>query len=160
MMRLLMVASTSYGILAQSGGHEVLRLDGADGDDVLVGAPVAHHPHRLDRQQHREDLACPAVELGGDDLLEDDLVAVPQDTQPLVGDVAEDADGEARPGERVAPDDLVGEAEDLPELADLVLEEVAKGLDQLEAELFGQAADVVVELDVGARCRRGRGRTR
>ena len=56
---------------------------------------------------------------------------------------------QARAGEGVTPDDVLGQAQVLADHADLVLEEVAQGLDQLEAELGGQAADVVVELDVG-----------
>ena len=53
------------------------------------------------------------------------------------------------PGERLAPDDLGGQAELLADQADLVLEQRAQRLDQLELEVVGQAADVVVGLDVG-----------
>ena len=59
------------------------------------------------------------------------------------------------PGERLAPDDLGRQAELLADPADLVLEQRAQRLDQLELQVVGQAADVVVALDVrGARCRR------
>jgi hypothetical protein len=34
-----------------------LRLHGAQRDDRFVGAAVAHHAHRLDRQEHGEGLA-------------------------------------------------------------------------------------------------------
>ena len=61
------------------------------------------------------------------------------------GDLAQAADGQAGAGERVPPDQRVGQAELEAEAADLVLEQVAERLDQLEAELFGQAADVVVD---------------
>ena len=64
-----------------------------------------------------------------------------------LGDFAEAADGQARAGERVPPDDFLGQAELQAELADFVLEQVAQRLDQLEAELRRQAADVVVQLD-------------
>ena len=50
----------------------------------------------------------------------------------------------------MAPDDRVGEAEHLAELPHLVLEEIAQRLDELEAEILGKAADVVVQLDVRA----------
>ena len=69
----------------------------------------------------------------------------------LARDRAEDADGEAGAGERVPPDDLVGQPEQVADLAYLVLEQLAERLQELEAELFGQAADVVVALDRRAR---------
>ena len=47
------------------------------------------------------------------------------------------------------PDDVLGQAQHFADSADFVFEEIAEGLDQLEAELFGQAADVVMEFDVG-----------
>ena len=52
-------------------------------------------------------------------------------------------------GERLAPDDLGGQAELLADQPHLVLEQGAQRLDQLELEVVGQAADVVVGLDVG-----------
>ena len=47
------------------------------------------------------------------------------------------------------PDDLLRQAQLQAELAHFVLEQVAQRLDQLEAKFFGQAADVVVQLDGG-----------
>ena len=64
-------------------------------------------------------------------------------------DLADDADAEPGPGERLAPDDLVGQAELGADRAHLVLEQVAQRLDQLEAHVLGEAADVVVALDRG-----------
>ena len=54
------------------------------------------------------------------------------------------------PGERLAPDQAVGQAELGGYHADLVLEEGAQRLDQVEVEVLGQAADVVVDLIVAA----------
>ena len=51
------------------------------------------------------------------------------------------------PGERVAPDELLGQAELAAERAHLVLEQLAQRLDQLQVHALGQAADVVVRLD-------------
>ena len=39
------------------GGHKVVGNHRPDGADLLVGALVAHHAHRADRQQDRERLA-------------------------------------------------------------------------------------------------------
>ena len=48
------------------------------------------------------------------------------------------------PGERLAPQHVPRQAELGAELADLVLEQLAQRLDQLELHALGQAADVVV----------------
>ena len=138
-------------MLRPVGGHEVLALDGADGDDAVVAAGVAHHADGADRQQHGEDLGGLAVEVVGDEFFQHDLVGVAEHVEPLGRDVADDADREAGAGERVTPDDVLGQAERFADLADLVLEQVAERLDELEAEFLGQAADVVVQLDVGGR---------
>ena len=60
---------------------------------------------------------------------------------------ADDPDREARAGERLAPDEPLGQAELGADRADLVLEERAQRLDELELQVVGQAADVVVGLD-------------
>ena len=62
-------------------------------------------------------------------------------------DFAEDAHGQAGSGERLAPDDFLGQAQFQAEQADFVLEQAFQGFDELELHLFGQAADVVMALD-------------
>ena len=52
-------------------------------------------------------------------------------------------------GERLAPHDLLGQAELLADRAHLVLEQVAQRLDELEVHVVGEPADVVVRLDRG-----------
>src|SRR5262245_31762305 len=52
-------------------------------------------------------------------------------------------------GEGLPPDDLRRQAELLTEAAYLVLEQRAQRLDQPELQVVGQAANVVVRLDVG-----------
>ena len=49
------------------------------------------------------------------------------------------------------PDDVLRQAQLHAQPADLVLEQVAQRLDQLEAQVLGQSADVVVQLDRGGR---------
>ena len=90
-----------------------------------------------------------AVEAGAGELLAGDRVGLAQDVEPLAGDLADDPDAQAGAGERLAPDDLGRQAELLADQADLVLEQRAQRLDELELEVVGQAADVVVGLDVG-----------
>ena len=84
---------------------------------------------------------------GALDLVHDDPVAGAQGVELLAGDLADDADGEAGAGEGLAEDHLLGQAEGEADLAHLVLEEIAQGLDELEGHVLREAADVVVRLD-------------
>ena len=101
-----------------------------------------------------------AVQVGGLDLVDDDPVGLAQRVQPLARDLADDPDGQARAGERLAQDHRVGQAQLQADLADLVLEQVAQRLDELEAQVGRQAADVVVGLDLLGGLRLGGGRSR
>ena len=49
------------------------------------------------------------------------------------------------------PDDVFRQPELQTQRADLVLEQIAERLDQLEGQILGQSADVVVQLDRGGR---------
>ena len=117
---------------------------------MAVGAAVALDADGADvGEQHDRELPDVAVEAGAGELLAGDRVGLAQDVEPLAGDLADDPDAEARARERVPPDDLGGQAELLADQPDLVLEQGAQRLDQLELEVVGQPADVVVGLDVG-----------
>ena len=107
-------------------------------------------PTRADvGQQHHRHLPDVAVQAGAGQLLAGDGVGLAQDVEPLAGDLADDPDAQARPGERLAPDDLGRQPELLADQPHLVLEQRAQRLDQLELQVVGQPADVVVGLDVG-----------
>ena len=49
----------------------------------------------------------------------------------------------------MSPDDGFGQAEDFADSAHFIFEKIAEGFDEVEAELFGEAADVVVQFDIG-----------
>ena len=108
-------------------GHRAERAD------VVVGAAVAHHADGADREEHGEGLPDRVVEAVAADLVEVDRVGLAQDRELVAGDLARAADGEAGAGEGVAADEAVGQAELAAEGADLVLEELAQRLDELEA---------------------------
>src|SRR5207248_6973567 len=91
------------------------------------------------------DLAVEPVAL---DLVDHDPVGVAEDLEALRGHLAEAADGEPRARERLSIDHLLRHAELEPDRPHLVLEEVAQRLDELEAQAWRQAADVVVGLDL------------
>src|SRR5579864_5799972 len=128
-------------------GHSVFRVDGADGAGVGVGALVAHHAHRHDRQQHGERLPDFSVEPGGFDLCNHDVIGLLQQRDALGGDLAEDANGKPGPGEGLALQNLFRHGEVAADAADLVFEKIFERLNELELHLFGQSTDVVVGLD-------------
>ena len=135
--------------------HRVDGVHAADGAGVLVGALVAHHPHRAARQQHREGL--PDVTVAGQlaHFLLDAAVRLLQKPHLLARHLAEDAHAEPRTGKRLAVEERGIHAEKPTHRAHLVLEEVAERLDELELEVGRQPADVVVALD-GLRWAAGR----
>ncbi len=126
-----------------------MGFDGSDRNHAFVGAPVTHDANGLDGEQDSEDLAGLAIEAGGDDLFEQDFVGVADDFELLFGDIAQDPHSQTGPREWVTPDDGIGEPEDRAQGADFVFEEFTQRLDEIEPELFGEAADIVVEFDVG-----------
>src|SRR5207253_6191049 len=70
-------------------------------------------------------------------------------------DLAQHADGEPRPRDRLPRNDRFRQTQLAPERADFVLEELAQRLDQPHLHPLGQAADVVVALDGSARALEG-----
>ena len=98
-----------------------------------------------------------AVQVGRLDLVDDDPVGLAQRVEPLARDLADDPDRQARARERLAQDHRLGQAHLQADLADLVLEQVAQRLDELEAQVGRQAADVVVGLDLLGGLRLGGG---
>ena len=100
---------------------------------MAVGAAVALDADGPDvGEQHDRALPDLAVEPGGGELGADDGVGLLEQVEPLLGDLADDADAEAGAGERLAADDRLGQPELAADGADLVLEERAERLDQLE----------------------------
>ena len=68
----------------------------------------------------------------------------------LVGrDLADNAYAEPRPGERLAPHDLIGQSQLSADLANLILEQGSQRLHQFELHIVGQATNIVMTLDLG-----------
>jgi hypothetical protein len=110
-----MRASTSYGIARPVGGHRVLGRTGPQDDRVAVRAAVALHADRADvGEQHDGALPHVAVEAGARQLLAGDGVGLAQQVEPLLRDLADDADAEARARERLAPHDRLGQPSSSP----------------------------------------------
>ena len=80
-------------------------VDGAERADVLVGAAVAHHADGAHRQQHGEGLPDRVVEAAACGSRRGRSRRPGAGREPLAGDLAQAADGEAGAGEGVAPDE-------------------------------------------------------
>ena len=121
------------------GGHEIGRLDEPQCDQVLalITSPIPHDADRAHGDQDGKRLPDLAVPVRGPDLVNDDLVDVLKQRHALGCHLADNADGQPRPGERMPPDDFTGQAKVLACGPHFVLEEVAERLDQLEIKLLG-----------------------
>src|SRR5256714_5480176 len=73
-------------------------------------------------------------------------------------DRPEHAHRETGAGERMPPEDVLGNPELRTDAADLVLEQPAERLDDLERHDLGKSTDVVMRLDASARFRFARAR--
>ncbi len=69
----------------------------------------------------------------------------------LRGDLADDADAETRSGKRMAANQRGADAQPAADPADLVLEQEAQRLHNLEIHLLREASDIVVGLDYDSR---------
>src|SRR5215469_10735301 len=128
-------------------GHEIHGLDRAQGDHVVVAAPIAHHSNRAYGQKHRECLAHTVVEIVTAQLLDEDGIGTPQELGVLPAHLAEDTHTEPWARERMAVDHLPRQAELDSQAPYLVLEQLAQRLDELEMHALGESTDVVMRLD-------------
>lgn len=86
------------------GSHEVAGGDGAERQGVIVGAAVAHDAHGAGIGEDGKVLVDVLVLAGGGDLLPVDGVGIPEGVQLLLGQIADDPDGQAGTGEGLAHD--------------------------------------------------------
>ena len=128
--------------------HKVGGGHGTQSNGVIVGALVTHNADTAHVGQRGKVLAGA---LGHGQLayfLAPDGVGILDDSDLFGGHIADDADGQARAGEWLTGDQVLGQAQLAASLTDLVLEQVAQRLDNLlEVHIIRQAADVVVALD-------------
>src|SRR5581483_12193108 len=98
-------------------------------DRVSVGPRVALDADGADRRQDAERLPQVAVETCTAHLLLEDRIGLAQNLEPVRSHLADDADREAGPGERLPPHHPLGHAELLTHPPHLVLEEEPERLD-------------------------------
>ena len=133
--------------LGHVGRDGVDGVDGTDDNGPIIGALAVRHAGGLEIGHDREILPDLALEAILGELLAEDGVGFAHSLEPVARDGADAADAEAGAGERLPEDHVVGQAEGLADDADFILIQELDRLDQLEVQVFGQAADVVVALD-------------
>ena len=131
------------------GGHRVVAGHGADRDHVAVGALVALHADRADVGQHAEATATArgtgrpcGSRPGGSRRPRAATSSRSRVASPPTIRIASPG-----PGNGWRQTSRSGRPSSAPTAADLVLEQRPQRLDELELEVVGQAADVVVGLD-------------
>ena len=131
-------------------GHEVAREDGSERYGMVVRPAVAHDADASHVRERGEVLTECLVDAGSGDLFAIDSIGLLHNLDLLRCDLADDADAKAGAGERLAIDEMLGDAKLAASLSHLVLEQEAQRLDDLlEVDAVGQAADIVVALDDG-----------
>ncbi len=115
-----------------------------------VRAPVALNTDRPHvGKEHNGALPDLGIQPRRGQFLTGDGVGITQDFETVSGDLTHDTDAKTGPRKGLATDDDLGKPQLAADGAYLVFEEGAKGLDEVELEVFGQPTDVVVALDVG-----------
>ena len=148
-MRFEMRASTSYGSRVQSA---VMASSLETGRSTIGWPYVRPSPwtptERTSASSTTGHCQISCVEPRAGQLLAGDGVGVTQNLETVSGDLTHDPDAEAGARKRLAADDHLRKTEFAADRAHLVLEEGAQRLDELELQVFGEPADVVVRLDV------------
>ena len=93
------------------GGHQVVRLHGAERNGVVVGAEIAHYADRTEVREGGKVLAKLALKARLLNFLAVDAVCLLDYLNLLRRDFADDADAESRAREGLAVYELFGEAE-------------------------------------------------
>ena len=135
------------GDLLDGGGHGIGGVDGADDGRPALVAALVLDTDGLDVGNGDEVLPDLLGQAALVELLAQDGVGLAQGLQTVTGDGTQAADAQTGAGEGLTVDHCMGQAQSLADHADLVLEQQLDGFDQLEVQVLGQTAHVVVGLD-------------
>ena len=136
------------GQLGHRGGHRVTGIDSAEHDQVsfralafLIDTDALEVGHDGEVLPH---FACETVR---GEFFTENSVRFADDFQSLTGDGTDATNAETGAREGLTIYHIVGKTERFAYDADFVLEEELHRLDELEFQILGQSADVVVRLD-------------
>ena len=93
------------------GRHKVGSGNTAERQGIVISSAVAHNAHRAHIGQHGKILADLGIETGVSDLLPEDGVCIPKGIRLLLGDLADDADGQAGAGEGLTLNQILRQAQ-------------------------------------------------
>src|SRR5262249_17416125 len=134
--------------------HSIMTLHDPERHGVLVGALIAHHPHRSNRTKNSERLPEFIVPVGRFHFAYDDFVRLSQDRKAFLRDIAEDSHRETGTRKRLAKYDFARQLKLETHLPNLILEKMTERFEQLKIHRFRQSADIVMALDEGGRISR------
>ena len=137
------------GQVLDSDLHDVGGVDGADDAGPVKCALAVFDAGGLEVRNDGEVLPYLAFEAVLCELLAEDSVGLADSFETVAGDGAGAADAQAGAGERLTVNHIGGKAQSSSDFADFVLEEGQDRLNQLELQILGKAACVVVSLDAG-----------
>lgn len=143
-MRFVTFASTSQE-LRRFRRHKVAGHDGPQGNGVIIGTAVSHNPYGAHIGEGGEILAQLLVGSCPGHLLPVDVVGILNNLYLLSGNLADDADAQARSREGLTADEMLRDSQGAAHLPDFILKEKSEGLhDFLEVHIVREAAYVVV----------------
>src|SRR4051812_47864957 len=116
---------------------------------MIVSPAVALNTNALDRQENREGLPDLVVDAFVVKRLDEDLVDLAENLKPLGRDLADNPDRKPRSRKGVPLEKSLGHFQMTTHRPDLVLEKLAKRLDQAKWQPLGKPAYIVVRLDRG-----------
>ena len=135
------------GDVLDGGGHRVGGVDSAQDDGPCKGAFAVLDADALEIGNDGEVLPYSALESVLRELFAQDRVRLADAFETVAGDRAEAAYAQSGTGERLTEYHIIGQTQRLADDSYFVLEQQLDRLDQLELQILGQTADVVVRLD-------------
>ena len=124
--------------------HSVARVDGADYYRPFEAAQAFLYADGLVVRNESEVLPDPALKPRVREFFAEDRVGFSDGFEPVARDGAEAAYSETGAGERLTVYHVVGQTESVSYHPDLILEEELQRLNELESEILGQTAHVMV----------------
>ena len=100
-------------------------------------------------EEHNRKLPNAVREISAFNFFTRDCVRFPQYGEVVGSDLANNANREPGPGERMARDDCIWQSELAANRTNLVLKERTQRFDELELEVIRKTADIVMTLDIG-----------
>ena len=135
------------GNLLDGGGHCVLGIYGADDCGPAFVAGVVLYADTLDVGNCDEVLPGLLCEAALVELVAENCISLAKSLESVAGDRAKATNAETGTGEGLTVNHSVGKSESFADYANLVLVEKLYGLAELELEILGKTANVVVGLN-------------